>query len=141
MRIDFTNVEDVESYQSVPTGTYLCKLRDLREGLSRGGDPRWSFRLEVHEGEYAGRTAAWDSLTFSERGMARAKGVLQRLGYAVEGVLDLDLKELDGQMARVQVVPERREDPFSGKVIDRMRVPYMGYEPLEAHEQTTFVGG
>ena len=131
MRIDFSKVEDSDSFVSVPEGVYLCRIADVREGLSRDGANRWFFRLVVTEGEYAGRTAAWDGLTFSERGLPRVKGVFQRLGFEVEGELDVSSQELEGLYVRATVIPEFREDPLTGKRVERMRVPYMGYEPAE----------
>ncbi|MFT5291129.1 MAG: hypothetical protein ACI8QS_002306 [Planctomycetota bacterium] len=131
MRIDFTNVEDTQSFVSVPEGTYLCRITDVREGLSRDGSNRWAFRLVVAEGEHAGRTAAWDGLTFSERGLPRAQAVLHRLGFDVRGEIDLGAQELDGLYVRASVIPEEREDPVTGKRVERMRVPYMGYETAE----------
>ena len=76
MQVDFSLVDDVESFISVPEGIYLCRIADVREGVTRDGSPRWGIRLEVAEGEYAGRTAAWDGLPWSERGLPRVKQVL-----------------------------------------------------------------
>ena len=130
MRIDFNNVDTDESYASVPDGTYVCRVRDVKEALSREGSPRWWYRLEVAEGEYAGRTAALDGLTFSEKGLRRVKGVLQRMGFDTSGVLDLTAADLEGVLVRVSVATELREED-SGRRVERMRVPYMGYEPVE----------
>ena len=57
MRFDFSQIEDVESFVSIPEGTYLCRVAEVRAGVTRDGSVRWSLRLEVAEGEYAGRTA------------------------------------------------------------------------------------
>ena len=127
MRMDFTNVEDV-SYVSVPEGTYLCQLEDLRERSTRDGSPRWSFRLVVKEGEYAGRTAAWDNVSWTERGMGRAKHVLSKLGFDVSGVVEIDAEELVGKRAHVRIEFEEHLDPVSGIRSVRPSVPYMGYE-------------
>lgn len=128
MQIDFSRVEDLESYASIPEGTYLCRIGDVREGLTRDGSPRWALRLEVAEGDYAGKTAAWDGLTWSERGLPRVKQVLAKLGFDVSGPLELHPGDLKGLHVRAQLQPEEREDPLSGRRIVRLRVPYMGYE-------------
>ena len=73
MHYDFSQVEDTQSFVSIPEGAYECRIAEVREGLSRDGSVRWSFRLEVLRGEYAGRTAGWDALTWSERGISRVK--------------------------------------------------------------------
>ncbi|MCY2959981.1 MAG: DUF669 domain-containing protein [Planctomycetota bacterium] len=130
MRFDFSNVDDVESFVSVPAGLYPVRVAEVREGRSRDGSTRWTFRLEVLDGDHAGRTAAWDSLTWSERGIYRVKKVLAALGIDVRGEVEVESKDLVGLRAQVLVQPEEREDPISGKRQVRMRVPYLGYEPL-----------
>lgn len=130
MRFDFSNVDDVESFVSVPAGLHAVRIAEVREGRSRDGSTRWTFRLEVLDGDHAGRTAAWDSLTWSERGIYRVKKVLSALGIDVSGEVEVDSKDLVGLRARVLVQPEEREDPVTGQKQVRMRVPYLGYEPL-----------
>ncbi len=132
MKFDFSGVEDVESYVSVPAGVYLCRIAEVREGLTRdGASSRWGIRLEVAEGDLAGRTAAWDGLVFSERGLPRAKQVFQRLGFDVSGTLELESADLVGMKVRVQFVLEEREDPLTGKKVTRLRVPYTGYDGVD----------
>lgn len=128
MKIDFSSIEDLESYVSVPDGTYACRIAEVREGVTRDGSARWAVRLEVAEGDHAGRTAAWDNLVWSERGLPRVKQVLAALGFDVSGTLELHPRDLTGLQARVQFVTEEREDPLSGKKVTRLRVPYSGYE-------------
>ena len=130
MRFDFSSVDDVDSYVFVPEGEHNCRIADVREGTSRDGSVRWSLRLEVLDGEWAGRTAAWDSLTWSERGVYRVKKVLEALGLDVKGELEIDSQDLLNLQARVRVIPEEREDPVTGRKQVRMRVPYLGYAPL-----------
>ena len=128
MKLDFSSIDDSESYVSVPEGTYLCRIAEVRPGLTRDGSPRWSLRLEVADGVYAGRTAAWDALIFSERGLPRVKQVFALLGFDVRGTLEFEPNDLLDLRARVQCLPEEREDPLTGKRRTRMRVPYSGYE-------------
>lgn len=136
MQVDFSLVEDVESYVSVPEGTYLCRVAEVREGLTRDGSPRWALRLEVAGGEYAGRTAAWDGLPWSERGLPRVKQVLAMMGFDTSGRLEIEASDLVDRQIRVQLLTEEREDPLSGRRVARLRVPYMGYErPEEDGEQ------
>jgi len=128
MKLDFHDIDDLESYVSIPEGTYLCRVADVRPGSTRDGCPRWALRLEVAEGDYAGRTAAWDGLVFSERGLPRVKQVLSRLGFDVSGTLELEPGDLIDLRARVQFVTEERENPLTGRRSVRLRVPYTGYE-------------
>jgi len=127
MKLDLSKVDDVESFVSIPEGIYLCRVADVRATSTREGSPRWGLRLEVVEGDYAGRTAAWDSLVFSERGLPRVKQVLDRMGFDVRGPVDLEPRDLMDVRVRVQFVTEEREDPLTGKRTVRLRVPYTGY--------------
>ena len=136
MQVDFSHVVDVESYISIPEGTYVCRIAEVRSGITRDGSPRWAVRLEVADGEYAGRTAAWDGLVWSERGLPRVKRILQWMGFDVSGALDISPDDLVGRRLRAQLVAEEREDPTTGSKVSRLRVPYMGYEP--APEESPF---
>jgi hypothetical protein len=132
MRYDFSTVEDIESFVSVPEGRYLCRVAEVREGIARDGSARWSLRLEVAEGDYAGRTAGWDSLTWSERGLPRVKRFLEVLGLNTHGVVDVETTDLVGRRVVAVFLEEEREDPLSGRRTLRLRVPYSGYAPAEA---------
>lgn len=131
MHFDFRSVDDVDSYVSVPDGVHVCRIAEVREGRARDGSVRWTFRLEVVDGEWAGRTAAWDSITWSERGVYRVKKVLEALGMDVRGELEVEPNDLVSLCAQVKVEPEEREDPLTGRRQVRMRVPYLGYAPVE----------
>ena len=131
MQVDFSNADHYRSFVTVPEGTYVCAIREVRESESREGAPRWWFRLEVVEGDYAGRTAAWDGISFHQRGLGRAKAVLGRLGFDTRGVLDVNAEDLIGRTARVDLVIEEREDQETGTRVERLRVPYLGYQALE----------
>jgi hypothetical protein len=140
MQYDFSTVANMVSYASVPEGRYLCRVEEVREGVARDGSPRWSLRLEVAEGDHAGRTAAWDSITWSERGIHRVKLVLDSLGVETEGVVEIAPDDLVDLRACVQVVPEEREDPLSGRRELRNRVPYDGYVPAERWREMSAEG-
>lgn len=132
MRYDMSQVEDKDSYASVPEDVYECKVTEVRVSTARDGSERWSLRLVVAEGDYTGRTAAWDSITWSERGVVRVKRVLEALGFDVSGEVDLQAKDLEGLRARVQVVLEQYEDAVTGRAQERMSVPFAGWGPVES---------
>ena len=127
MHCDFSKIDDTHSFVSVPEGTYPCKIAEVRERVARDGSAQWSFRLEVLEGEYAGRTAAWDSITWSEKGLSRVKLVLGALGFDTSGPLELEAVDLSGRCARVSLSIENHEDPVTGVRTLRPRVPFTGY--------------
>jgi hypothetical protein len=127
MDVDFSQIQDLEDYLSVPEGRYPCRIAEVREGVTRDGDVRWTFRLEVREGEFAGRTAAWDGISWSDRGLRRAKFVLRAFGFDTSGRLELEPGDLVGLDAWVEVQAEERQDPASGVRAVRPKVPYLGY--------------
>ncbi|HRV80673.1 MAG: hypothetical protein H6830_06375 [Planctomycetes bacterium] len=130
MRHDFATIDDSHSFLTVPPGEHACQVADIRVQLSREGHPRWGLHWKVLQGPLAGKTAAWDNLTWSEKGLPRVKHVLGALGFDVTGVLDLEPEDLLGKCALVQVEREEYEAPGSGRRIERLTVPYHGYQPL-----------
>lgn len=127
MHYDFSQIDETESFVTLPPGTYLCRVAEVREGLSRDGSTRWSLRLEVCDGEFVGRTAAWDGLTWSERGIRRVKTVLRALGIEVDGPVDIEARQLVDRRVFAEVREERWEDPNTGRSQLRLEVPYAGY--------------
>jgi len=139
MRYDYSSVSDPESFVSVPAGTYPCRIAEVRPGRARDGSEQWSFRLEVLSGDHAGRTAAWDSLTWSERGVVRVKLVLGVFGFDVDGELDIQPQDLEQVSVLAQIQEEAWEDPTTGRRLERMRVPYEGYTALDLLPAQTVV--
>lgn len=127
MQFDFSRIEDIDSFVSIPEGRYACRVAEVREGVARDGSPRWSLRLEVALGEYAGRTAGWDSVTWSDRGIRRVKHVLEALGLNVSGQVEIAPSDLLGREVIATFQSEEREDAFTGRRVLRLRVPYAGY--------------
>jgi hypothetical protein len=136
MEIDFDAAEKVSDYVTVPAGTYLCRVAEVRSGQTRAGDERWSLRLVVAEGPHVGKQAAWDSLVFSTRGRARARIVLSALGLPARGKVSLEPKELEGRQAFVQVRPAEYASP-AGDLVRRNEVPYDGYRATGTDEMPT----
>jgi hypothetical protein len=127
---DFEQVAELQDYASIPEGDYQCEITEVRTGATRDGSERWALRLQVLEGDYAGRTAAWDGLVWSERGLPRVKYVLTRLGFDTSGRVSLEPEDLVGRRVEAHLVLEEREDPRTGHTIKRLVVPYAGYEAL-----------
>jgi hypothetical protein len=133
MHVDFSQVSDVEDFASIPPGTYVVRIAEVREGVTREGAPRWAVRLEVVDGPFAGRTAAWDGLVWSEKGLRRVKHVLDKLGFDVSGGVELDSEQLVGLEVRAEISLEEREDPLTGSRQIRPRVPFLGYASVAAN--------
>jgi hypothetical protein len=126
MEIDFDATERSTDYVTVPPGTYLCRIAEIRQGTTRAGDERWSLRLVVAEGQHVGKQAAWDSLVFSSRGRARARMVLQALGLPASGKVQIEPSDLEGRTALVEIRPAEYQSP-AGEVVRRNEVPYDGF--------------
>ncbi|MEZ5966171.1 MAG: hypothetical protein R3F56_20205 [Planctomycetota bacterium] len=137
MELEFSDSDAVTDFTSVPPGTYLCEVSDVRPGVTRHGEERWSFRLTVREGEFAGRQAAWDSLTFGERALPRVRRVFAALGLPSEGRVRVEAKDLEGRRAFVDVRPTEYRNAL-GEVVRRNEVPYSGYRPLPEPGQVPF---
>ncbi|MCA9001407.1 MAG: hypothetical protein KDB61_05760 [Planctomycetes bacterium] len=131
MRQNFADIDETHSLITIPPGRYPCIVVDTRMHVARDGSPRWGVHWKVLSGILAGKTAAWDNLTWSERGLPRVKQVLHMLGFDVSGVVELEPQDLLGRKAMVQVEKEVYEDELTGQRIERLSVPYNGYAPYE----------
>lgn len=129
MEIDFDASDSVSDFVTVPAGTYLCRIAEIRIGTTRAGDERWSMRLVVAEGQHVGKQAAWDSLVFSSRGRTRARMVLQALGLPASGKVTIEPKDLEDRSALVEIRPAEYQNP-AGETIRRNEVPYDGYRSV-----------
>lgn len=135
MNIDFSEVSDIEDLRAVPPGEYLCRVAEVRESDSPAGHRRWGLRWEVVQGDFVGRTACWDSLHWSERGLPRAKYVLQVLGLDAAGRVEVRPADLEGREAWVVCAAEEREDPVTGIRRLMNRVPFAGYKGVGASSE------
>lgn len=135
MNIDFSTIIEPENFVTVPEGVYVCRIAEVRPGVSRDGSERWSLRLVVDDGDHAGHTAAWDSLTWSEKGVFRVKRALEAFGFDVSGETTVEPGDLQGRQVRVQLVQTTWEDPDTGRRQERMTVPYLGYMPYGIAEE------
>ena len=129
MNLDFDDREQVTDYISVPAGTYLCRITDVRERLTRNSDALWALKLVVAEGEFTGRDAAWDNLVFSSRGLNRVKTVFAALGLPSDGKIQVDPMDLTGREVLVTVRPAEYLSA-EGSMIRRNEVPYDGYQAV-----------
>jgi hypothetical protein len=129
--IDFDG--NVSDFVTVPAGTHRCRVAEVRPGLTRAGDERWSLRLVVADGPYVGKQAAWDSLVFSSRGRARARQVLGALGLPTKGRVSIEPADLVGREASVEVRPAEYANP-NGETIRRNEVPFGGWSRIDLAE-------
>ncbi|MFT7668661.1 MAG: hypothetical protein ACI8X5_001358 [Planctomycetota bacterium] len=127
MRCDFGDVDETEDFASLPQGWYTVKIEEVREGRTRDRDVRWGLKLIVKTGDYAGRIAAWDGLVWSDRGLPRAKRLLEALGIDASGEVNIEPHELLGRALDVELVTEEWENPVTARRQRRNVVPYDGF--------------
>lgn len=135
---DFEQVSEPEDFKSIPAGEYTVRVAEVRVGVTRDGAERWGMRLEVADGEYAGRTAAWDGLVWSERGLPRVKLVLSRMGFDVSGRLALEPRDLVGREVHARLVDDDWTDPDTGRSVSRLTVPFRGYRRVASDAEAAF---
>jgi len=104
MRLDFETTDQITDFVTIPAGTYLCRIAEVRDQQSKAGDTMWGIRLVVTEGEFTGRMAAWDNLVFSSRGLHRVQSILEALGLPADGKIELNLEDLIDKEAFVEVL-------------------------------------
>lgn len=126
MEYDFDKLPQEDPYALVPEGRYLCRIADVRARKARDGSEQWGIRLEAVGGEQAGRTLAWDNLTWSERGAHRVQAVLGALGIDASGRVSLEPEDLVDLRAVVTLQVE--EYQVAERIQRRMAVPYQGYD-------------
>ena len=129
MELDFDATDEINDYVTVPPGTYLCRVAEVRQRTTRNGEPLWSLRLLVAEGEYTGRQAAWDNLVFSTRGRARVRRVFEALGLPASGKVSFEPNMIEGREAFVEVRHAEYRNT-AGTLVRRNEVPYEGYRPV-----------
>lgn len=71
-QVDFTKVGDLDDFEPIPTGEYVCVLGDIEEVRKRDGSEIWKVRWFVEAGPYKGRTV-FDSLAFTSAALKRVK--------------------------------------------------------------------
>jgi hypothetical protein len=133
MEIDFDKTETSTDFVTIPAGTYLCRIAEVRQGVTRAGDERWSLKLVVAEGQHVGKQAAWDSLVFSTRGRTRVRLVMHALGLPSKGKVHIEPHDLQDREVLVEVRPAEYQNA-AGALVRRNEVPYEGYRPAHARE-------
>ena len=126
----------VSDFVTVPAGTYVCRIAEVRTGATRSGDVRWSMGLVVADGPHAGRVAAWDSLVFSVRALPRVRRVFAALGLPAAGSVHVEPADLVGLLASVEVRPTTYR-AGDGSTVRRNEVPYDGWRAAPAGRATS----
>ena len=125
MKVNFTNVDDVQDFTPLPDDIYLFKLVLIEEATTQTGYDMWKLRFEVVSGPYEGRFI-FDNMVFSEKAMRRVKLICYTLGVDITQEVDLTPELLLNKYSYVTVVTEDFEDN-TGVTKQRNSVPFAGY--------------
>jgi len=123
---DFGTQPPPAALQAVPPGTYLCRVDEVRPGVTRTGHQRWALKFVVVRGAEAGRIAAWDGMTFSPKAAARTQRMLASFGLPHTGKVEVEATELIGRVVWVTVHEDTYRHPETGEIQKRNRVPFDG---------------
>lgn len=78
LMVDFNDVEDVK-FEALPVGIYPVQIADCEFTYSQSsGNPMWTLKLEVRDGEYANRVL-FTHLVFAGKGLPITKRQLTRI--------------------------------------------------------------
>ena len=111
----FDTTTPAESPEPVPAGEYPVRAVDARLGENRRGTPQYVMRLEIADGEHAGRRLVWRAY-LSPAALPHSKRDLARLGLGTYGQLETGAVPGGLLMARVAL---RKDD--SGTAFNEVR--------------------
>jgi hypothetical protein len=107
-------------------------VAEVRESQSPAGHQRWGLRLEItmaDDDQFVGRTACWDTIHWSERGQARARYILNKLGINTPNQMETyQARDILFREALVTIITEEIEDPILGIRRQTNRIPFAGWK-------------
>lgn len=114
MTVDFNGVESGGS-RAVPDDTYLVEVVSVEDKESGEGNPYLAWKWKIIEGPYKG-TVLYDNTSLKTTALWRLKGLLECLGYTIDGKFALNLAEYKGKRVHVETGTEQ----YQGK--DKSRI-------------------
>jgi hypothetical protein len=115
MVVDMSAVEEAK-FEIIPRGTYQAEVDELTFGLSQAsGSPMWTARMNIVEGEYAGRKLTWYA-SFSRKALPFTKANLNRLAPEIiaQGAFNpqqiADSGQLLGRRIGIRVGTQKGDD-------------------------------
>jgi len=133
-RVSFGGPKPARNYDPIPEGRYLSTIKDIEETTTRKGDPMWKLRLQIEEGEHAGRLV-FDRIVFSQRAQERLQMFCRALGLPTKGEIDLQPEMVEGKSCVVVVETEDYEDN-EGLTRTGNKVAFECYLPVARPDQT-----
>lgn len=120
--VDLSGVDENAGFEILPRGIYNAVVDDLEFGYSQNsGNPMWTWRVEVEDGDFAGRKL-FTHTTFNEGGLPRTKKAIMRVApELLEGPFDPEKVAESGVMLgkRLRVRVDIR--PYQGEKRNNVR--------------------
>ena len=101
--VDFTGVET--GGRSVPDGQYLLEVVSVEEKESSEGNAYLAWKWKVAEGPLKGATI-YDNTSLKPTALWRLKGLLECMGFEVDGKFALNFREYVGKQVMANVANE-----------------------------------
>ncbi len=113
--VDFSQVGD-STFEAIPRGMYGCVVDELTfEHSQRSGNPMWSWRLEVEDGDYAGRKLFFHTV-FAGDGLARTKKTIGRIAPdLLEGPFNPEEVATSGKLVGLRLKARVDIRPYEGE--------------------------
>ena len=123
MRVLFGQIPEIPKGEPLPPGSYVVRLVDVGEKMTKVGDEMWLLKFAVEDERHLGRFI-WDNLVFSDAGLPRVKLACEALGLDVSGEVELTPDMLIDRRCRLKVIVQE----YQGE--KRNKVAFGGYEAM-----------
>ncbi len=124
MRVDFRGVQESGGFEPLPPGEYRCRVRGAEEKANY-----LQIEFEVLDEAFAGRKVV-DRLFATERALSRCRSALASLGVEVDGLVEVQPRDLIGREVFLTIEPDSYTDR-NGVFRRSNKVGYDGYRPFE----------
>ena len=111
IKLDFSNVTG-GNFEPIPAGDYVVEIEKVENRTAKSGNEMLSLTFNVVEGEYEGRKI-FDLYVLTEKALWKLKDLLVAVGVDTEGMVDLDVDDLVGEVftATVEIQESPGYDP------------------------------
>ena len=111
IKLDFSNVTG-GNFEPIPAGDYTVEIEKVENRTAKSGNEMLSLTFNVMEGEYEGRKI-FDLYVLTEKALWKLKDLLVAVGVDTEGMVDLDIDDLVGEVfvANVEIQESPGYDP------------------------------
>ncbi len=120
--VDLRDTDENAGYELLPRAVYACVIDELEFGYSQSsGNPMWTWRVEVEDGDFAGRKL-FTHTTFNEGGLPRTKKAIMRVApELLEGPFDPEEVAASGVMVGKRLRVRVDIKPYQGEKRNNVR--------------------